>query len=317
MTHTNQRIAYGNALLELGRTNKNIVVLDADLGGSTMGRMFEDEFSDRHFEVGIAEANMTSMAAGLALSGKIPFTNSFAAFAAGRSFDQIRQSVAIGKVNVKIVGSSAGLSDFGDGATHQTVEDIAIMRALPNMTVLCPADPNEAYRATLAAAEFDGPVYLRINRADYENVTSSSKPFVIGENNVLHEGDEVCVFATGYMVGLALEAAKELAGTVSVKVVNIHTIKPICPNELARLTKGCRSVVTAEEHSIVGGLGSAIAEAMRHNPLPMEFVGINDCFGRSAHSYRELMEYFGLTTEAIKNAIRQPPKTENFACCTS
>ena len=303
MTHTNQRVAYGNALLELGRLNNNVVVLDADLGGSTMGRMFEDGFPDRHFEVGIAEANMTSIAAGLALTGKIPFANSFAAFSTCRSYDQVRQSIAIGNVNVKIVGSSAGLSDFGDGATHQTVEDIAIMRALPNMTVLCPADPNEAYRATLAAAEHKGPVYLRINRAEYGNVTPADKPFMIGENAVLHDGEEICVFATGYMVGLALEAAKELAGKVSSKVVNIHTIKPLCPDEMKKLTKGCKAIVTAEEHSIIGGLGSAVAEAMRSNPLPMEFIGLDDCFGRSAHNYTELLNYFGLSTEAIKKAI--------------
>ena len=303
MTHTNQRIAYGNALVELGRRNKNVVVLDADLGGSTMGRMFEDQFPDRHFEVGIAEANMTSIAAGLALCGKIPFTNSFAAFAAGRSFDQIRQSIAIGKVNVKVAGSSAGLSDFGDGATHQSIEDITIMRALPNVTVLSPADPNEAYQATLAAAEFNGPIYLRINRADYANITPADKPFIIGENAVLHEGNDICVFATGYMVGLAVEAAKSLAGKVSVKVVNVHTIKPICQKEIARLTNGCKAVVTVEEHSIVGGLGSAIAEAMRGNPLPMEFIGLNDCFGRSAHNYQELLEYFGLTSENIAQVI--------------
>ena len=303
MPHVNQRVAYGQALIDLGRKNKDIVVLDADLGGSTMGRMFENEFPDRHFEVGIAEANMTSMAAGLALVGKIPFANSFAVFAAGRSFDQIRQSIAISKVNVKIVGSSAGLSDFGDGATHQTVEDIAIMRALPNMTVLCPADPNEAYQATLAAAEYASPVYLRINRADYGNVTPVDKPFVIGENFSVHDGDEVCVFATGYMVGLAVEAAKKLASKVSVKVVNIHTIKPLCPEDLKKQTKGCKAVVTAEEHSIIGGLGSAVAEAMRNNPLPMEFVGLDDCFGRSAHNYQELLEYFGLSSEAIIDAV--------------
>jgi transketolase len=303
MAHANQRIAYGNALVELGQRNKNIVVLDADLGGSTMGRMFEDQFPERHFEVGIAEANMTSIAAGLALCGKIPFTNSFAAFAAGRAFDQIRQSIAIGNVNVKIVGSSAGLSDFGDGATHQSIEDIAIMRALPNITVLSPADPNEAYQATLAAAEFYGPVYLRINRADYANITAADRPFVIGENAVLHEGNEICVFATGYMTGPAARAAKSLADKVSVKVVNVHTIKPICPKEIARLVKGCKAVVTVEEHSIVGGLGSAIAEAMRSNPLPMEFIGLNDCFGRSAHNYQELLEYFGLTSENIAGTV--------------
>jgi transketolase len=297
--YTDMRVAYGNALLELGRTNEKVVVLDADLGSSTMGRMFEDKYPDRHFELGIAEANMTSIAAGMAICGKIPFTNSFAAFAAGRSFDQIRQSIALGNVNVKIVGSSAGLSDFGDGATHQTVEDVAIMRALPNLTVLCPADGNEAYQATLAAAKHNGPLYLRISRAEFPSITPADKPFVIGENAVFHDGDEICIFASGYMLGLAVEAAKSLQGKVSAKVVNIHTVKPICSAELFKLTAGCKAVITAEEHSIVGGLGSAVAEAMRKAPLPIEFIGLNDCFGRSAHNYNELMEYFELTSEKI------------------
>lgn len=303
MTHENQRIAYGNALVELGKRNENVVVLDADLGGSTMGRMFEDAFPERHFELGIAEANMTSMAAGLALVGKIPFVNSFAVFASCRAFDQIRQSIALGRVNVKIVGSSAGLSDFGDGATHQSVEDIAIMRVLPNMTVISPADPNEAYQATLAAAEYDGPVYLRINRADYPNITPADKPFIIGENAVLHEGNEVVVFATGYMVGLALKAAESLQGKVSMKVVNLHTIKPLCSGEIAKLTAGAKAVVTVEEHSVLGGLGSAVAESMRHNPLPMEFIGLKDTFGRSAHNYAELLEYFELTSDKIADTV--------------
>ena len=309
MTHVNQRIAYGNALIELGQRNKNVVVLDADLGGSTMGRMFEDKFPDRHFEIGIAEANMTSIAAGLALTGKIPFVNSFAVFTAGRCFEQIRQSIAIGNVNVKIVGSSSGLSDFGDGATHQAIEDLAIMRALPNMTVLSPADPNEAYQATLAAAEFNGPVYLRINRADYPSIIPADKPFVIGENAVLHDGDEVVIFATGYMVSLALEAVKLLQGKVSAKVVNIHTIKPMDSAKIAKLTAGAKAIVTVEEHNIVGGLGSAIAEVMRHNPLPMEFIGLNDTFGRSAHNYAELLEYFELTPKKIaETAIKMAGK---------
>jgi len=297
--HTNQRTAYGNALLELGRRNRNIVVLDADLGGSTMGRMFEDEFPDRHFEIGIAEANMTSIAAGLALTGKIPFTNSFAVFAAGRAFDQIRQSIAIGNVNVKITGSSCGLSDFGDGATHQSVEDIAIMRSLPNMTVLSPADPNEAFQATLTAAGHKGPVYLRINRCDYQSITPEDRPFVIGENNVLLDGDEVVIFATGYMTSLAMEAAKILKGKLSPKIVNIHTIKPMDSGKIIKLTEGAKAVICAEEHSIIGGLGSAIAEALRHRPLPMEFIGINDTFGRSAHNYAELLAFYELTPEKI------------------
>ena len=303
MSYANQRIAYGQALIDLGRENSDIVVLDADLGSSTMGRMFENEFSERHIEVGIAEANMTSMGACLALVGKIPFVNSFAVFASGRAFDQIRQSVAIGNVNVKVCGSSAGLSDFGDGATHQSVEDIAIMRSLPNMTVLSPCDPNEAYQATIAAARHKGPVYLRINRADYPSITGADKPFVIGQPVVMKEGADVAVLATGYMVGLALKAAESLEGKVSVKVVNIHTIKPLCAEKLALAIGDCKAVVTAEEHSVVGGLGSAVAEALRGNPLPIEFIGVNDVFGRSAHNYEELMEYFGLTSENIEQTV--------------
>jgi len=308
MTHANQRVAYGSALLELGRKNRDIVVMDADLGSSTMGRMFENEFPDRHLEVGIAEANMTSMAAGLALTGKIPFTNSFAVFASGRAYDQIRQSVVLGNLNVKICGSSAGLSDFGDGATHQSVEDIASMRALPNMTVISPADANEAYQATLAIAEHKGPVYLRINRNDYESVTPVDKPFVIGENVVMKDGSDVAVLATGYMVILALEAAKLLEGKVSVKVVNIHTIKPLDAEKVRAVVGACKSIVTVEEHSIVGGLGSAVAEALRGDPKPMEFIGMNDVFGRSAHSYGDLLEYFGLTPERIAQTIEKMKK---------
>ena len=303
MSYANQRIAYGQALVDFGHENNDIVVLDADLGGSTMGRMFENEFPQRHIEVGIAEANMTSMGAGLALVGKIPFVNSFAVFASGRAFDQIRQSIAIGNVNVKVCGSSAGFSDFGDGATHQSVEDIAIMRALPNMTVLSPCDPNEAYQATLAAALHEGPVYLRINRADYPSITGADKPFVIGQPVVMKEGTDVAVLATGYMVGLALKAAEALEGKVSVKVVNIHTIKPLCAEKLALAIGNCKAVVTAEEHSVVGGLGSAVAEALRGNSLPIEFIGVNDVFGRSAHNYEELMEYFGLTSENIEQTV--------------
>jgi len=303
MDLTNQRNAFGQALVDLGHKNDKIVVLDADLGGSTMGKMFETEFPKRHFEMGIAEANMVSASAGLALTGKIPFCSSFAVFASGRVFDQIRQSVCIGNVNVKICGSSAGLSDFGDGATHQSVEDIAIMRVLPNMVVLNPADANEAYQATIAAAGYNGPVYLRINRADYPNITDINKPFVIGEPTVMHEGSDIAVFATGYMVNLSLQAAQALKGCVSVKVINVHTIKPLDSKKIAALALGCKGIVTVEEHSVVGGLGSAIAEAMRSSPLPMEFIGINDCFGRSAHDYHELLEYFGLTVEKIVEAI--------------
>ena len=305
MSCKNQRIAYGEALVELGRENRDIVVLDADLGGSTMGKMFEKEFPDRHYEMGIAEANMTSVAAGLAQTGKIPFTNSFAVFAAGRAFDQIRQTIAIGNLNVKICGSSSGLSDFGDGATHQAVEDLAIMRAIPNMTVISPADANETKSAVKAVTEMEGPCYIRLNRNDYENVTEEGVEFKIGKPTVLKEGTRVVVFATGYMVGLAMQAARELEDRISVKVVNVSTIKPMDAIAVIQITKGCKGVVTAEEHSIVGGLGSAIAEVLKKECIPIEFVGIEDTFGCSAHNYQDVLAYHGLTKEHIKTVVEE------------
>lgn len=303
MGFTNQRIAYGDTLVQIGKYDKNIVVIDADLGGSTMGKMFEAAYPERHYEVGIAEANMLSIAAGLSLTGKIPFANSFAVFASGRAFDQIRQTISIGKLNVKIVGSSAGLSDFGDGATHQSVEDIAIMRSIPNMVVICPADANETVEATKAIAKYHGPVYMRLNRNDYENVTPEGRPFKIGEPTVLHEGTDVVVFATGYTVGLAMQAAIELKDKISVKVVNVSTIKPLNKEKIVELSKDCKGVVSAEEHNVIGGLGGAIAEALCKACKPIEFVGIKDTFGCSARNYHELLEHFGITKENIIQAI--------------
>ncbi|MCL2249824.1 MAG: transketolase family protein [Oscillospiraceae bacterium] len=303
MTYTNQRTAFGETLVSLGEKNESIVVLDADLGASTMGMLFEKAYPNRHFEMGIAEANMVSVAAGLALTGKIPFVSSFAVFASGRTFDQIRQSVTISKLNVKIVGSSAGLSDFGDGATHQSVEDIAIMRALPNMTVICPADANEMAAATKAITAYDGPVYLRINRNDYENVTPEGAEFKIGQPTVICEGTDVAVFATGITVGMAKKAAEELDGKVSVKVINVSTIKPLDSAKITALAKNCKAVVCAEEHSIIGGLGGAITEAMRRDPKPTEFVGINDVYGCSDHNYDKLLEHFEITSKKIAETI--------------
>lgn len=305
MSYTNQRVAYGNTLVELGRENPDIVVLDADLGGSTMGKMFEQAYPKRHYEMGIAEANMTSVAAGLAQTGKIPFTNSFAVFAGGRAYDQIRQTIAIGKLNVKICGSSAGLSDFGDGATHQSVEDLAIMRAIPNMTVLCPADANETVEAVKAMVEMNGPCYIRLNRNDYPNVTEEGRKFQVGEPTLMKEGTDVAVFATGYMVNLAMRAAEELEGEISVKVVNVSTIKPMNTEAILELVKDCKAVVTAEEHSVVGGLGSAISEVLRKECKPIEYVGVNDTFGCSAHNYQDVLNYHGLTKEHIVETIRE------------
>ncbi|MDI3508193.1 MAG: transketolase [Clostridiales bacterium] len=305
MSYTNQRIAYGNALVQLGRENKNIVALEADLGKSTMSHMFQQEFSDRYFEMGIAEQNMASTAAGLSLTGKIPFIHSFAVFSTGRAFDQIRQTISIGRLNVNICGSSAGLSDFGDGSTHQSVEDIAIMRAIPNMTVFCPVDANETGKVVRAMAEIDGPCYIRINRNDYENVTSEDAPFQVGMPTVLKDGSDIAVFAIGIMAVKALEAAKALEGKISLKVVNVSTIKPLNSQMIIDMAKNCKAVITAEEHNIIGGLGSAIAQALSKECKPIEFIGINDTFGCSAHGYDELLDYFGLTSEAIIQAAQR------------
>ena len=304
MGYRNQRIAYGSTLVEEGKKNDRLVVLDADLSGSTMGKMFEQAFPDRHYEMGIAEADMTSVAAGLSLTGWIPFTNSFAVFSAGRAYDQIRQTIAIGNLNVKIVGSSAGLSDFGDGATHQAIEDMAYMRAIPNMTVICPADANETVEAVKAMIQSKGPCYLRLNRNDYDNVTEEGKPFTIGKLSVLKQGTDVTVFATGYMVSLALAAARELEGKISVRVVNVSTIKPLDQTMIIELARTCKGVVTAEEHTVIGGLGSAVAQALAKTGRPVEFVGINDTFGCSGHSYQEVLAHHGLTKEHIVDAVK-------------
>lgn len=305
MGYINQRTAFGETLVKIGKENKNVVVLDADLGGSTMGKLFEIAYPDRHFEMGIAEANMLSVSAGLAQTGKIPVANSFAVFVAGRAFDQIRQTIAIGKLNVKIGGSSAGLSDFGDGATHQSVDDLAIMSAIPNMTVICPADANEMVEATKAMIEYDGPVYIRINRNDYENSTPEGKPFVIGEPSVIKEGKDIVLFATGYMVGLAEKAAKAVENDISVKVVNVSTIKPLNADKIIELVGDAKAVITAEEHSVVGGLGAGIARALCKSCKPIEMIGMQDTFGCSGHNYTELLEHFNLTEEAVVEAIKK------------
>ncbi len=305
MAETNQRTAYGKTLVALCHENPNVVVLDADLGGSTMGKMVETdpEIAERHIEMGIAEANMASVAGGLARVGKIPFINSFAVFAAGRAYDQIRQSISIGGLNVKICGSSAGFSDFGDGATHQSIDDIAYMRVIPGMTVIVPADANETVAATRYMAEHNGPMYIRLNRNSYENVTEEGAPFRPGEPTVMREGKDVVVFACGVMVPKALEAAEALAGRISVRVVNVSSIKPMNKAAIAALAADVKGVVTAEEHSVIGGLGGAIAEALCKSRKPIEFVGAEDRFGSSAHSYDDVLAHMGLTVERIQQAV--------------
>jgi transketolase len=305
MTTHNLREAYGRALVELGRDNPNVVVLEADLGKSTMSCYFEETFPKRFFEMGIAEANMTSFAAGLSLTGKIPFTNSFAVFAAGRSYDQIRQSICLPALNVKIVGSSAGLSDYGDGSTHQTIEDIAIMRAIPNLTVLVPADAIETVKMTRACAAHDGPVYLRITRTDLPDVFPESEEFVIGKPYLLREGTDIVVYANGALVAPALEAAAMAAADgLSLRVVNVSTLKPFDAAAVVALSAGVKGIVTAEEHSLIGGLASAVAFAFRGAGLPMACVGIDDKFGQSAENVEVLMEAYGLTAAGILKAAK-------------
>jgi transketolase len=302
----NCREAYGRTLAEVGRQDQRIVTLEADLGRSTQSWIFRDAFPERHFEMGIAEDNMISTAAGLALSGKIPFAHSFSVFATGRSYDQIRTSVCLGNLNVRIVGSSCGLSDHGDGATHQCVEDFALMRALPNMTILAPADAIETAKVVRAAASHCGPMYIRINRNDIPVVTREEEPLRIGVPSVVRQGKDVTVFATGYMVYKALCAAEQLRGDgISLRVVNVSTLKPIDAGAVKELAAGVRGIVTIEEHSIFGGLGSAIAMILAGGGLPIKFIAVGDRFGQSALGYDELLEHYGLTETAVLGAVRE------------
>jgi len=304
MRTQNQRQVYGETLLDLGRKNKNIVVLEADLGKSTMTCLFEQEFPDRFFEMGIGEANMTSFAAGLSLTGKIAFTNSFAVFAAGRAFDQIRQGISIPKLNVKIIGSSAGLSDFGDGSTHQSVEDIAIMRAIPNMTVLVPADGIEVKKMTERICEYHGPVFMRVNRHDMPDVFPEDQDFEIGQPYLIREGSDAVIFANGIMVSRALQAAEELEKkSISARVVNVSSLKPVDENRIRQLASGVKGIVTAEEHSLIGGLASVVTYILRGSGIPFSAVGIDDKFGQSAHNYDELLEAYGLTSQNITRSV--------------
>ncbi|MDD3179689.1 MAG: transketolase C-terminal domain-containing protein [Opitutaceae bacterium] len=300
----NQREVYGRTLVELGKSNSRIVVLEADLGKSTMSCYFEKAFPKRYFEMGIAEQNMTSFGAGLSLTGKIVFLNTFAVFASGRAFDQIRQGIAIGRLNVKIVGSSAGLSDFGDGATHQSVEDLAIMRAIPNMTVLAPMDADETKAMTEWAAAYDGPVYLRLNRNDMPDYFPAGKKFEVGQPQLVREGRDAVVFANGLMVSRAMAAADALAARgVSLRVVNVSSLKPLDEAAVRQLALGMRAIVTAEEHNIIGGVGDAVNHCLRGSGIALEMIGMTDVFGQSAHSYEELLNYYGLTSKNIVEKV--------------
>jgi transketolase len=299
-TYSNQRNAYGETLVELGKVDNRIVVLDADLCKSTMTVLFQDAIPERFFEMGIAEANMMSTAAGFAVSGKIAFASTFAVFATGRAYDQIRQTISIGKLNVKICGSSAGLSDYGDGSTHQSVDDVAIMNAIPNMTILTPCDALECRLAVRAAAEHQGPVYIRVNRNPVLDILPKDATFKIGQNRVLKEGKDVLLIAHGVMVEKALQAADLLQKDgISAKVLSVGTMKPFDYEGVAKLAQGMKGVVTAEEHSYIGGLAAATALALRTSAVPMDYLAVNDVFGESAHNPADLQVAYGLTPENL------------------
>jgi transketolase len=301
------RKAYGDALVELGKINSNIVVLEADLGKSTMSCFFKDAFPERYFEMGIAEQNMASTSAGLAFAGKIPFYSTFAVFASGRAFDQIRCSIAIPKANVKICGSSCGLSDFGDGKTHQSVEDANIIRAVPNMTVLNPVDAVETAKMMKAMVTYNGPVYIRINRNDLPVFTAPDGEYKIGKMYPVTEGGDAVIFATGIMVSKAVEAAEKLkAERLGVQVVNVSTLKPLLKEEVLKYAAGKKAMVTAEEAVKTGGLGSAIA-ALLFGETNAAFaqVAIDDVFGTSAHSYEELLNEYGLSAAHVYDAVKK------------
>ncbi len=295
------RESYGLTLAELGETNKDIVVLDADLSGSTKTAIFGKKFPDRFFNCGIAEGNMMSVAAGLAACGKTVFASSFAMFATGRAFEQIRNSICYPGLNVKVAASHAGVSVGEDGATHQCIEDISIMRSIPGMVVVSPADDAEACAAVRAAAEYNGPMYIRLGRLVYPDVyTPETCHFKLGKGDVLRDGSDVTIVATGLMLSESLIAADILEKEgISAAVINISTIKPIDAELLVKYAQKTGCIVTAEEHNIIGGLGSAVCEALsEHRPVPVSRVGINDVFGLSGKA-KEVLAYFGLTGEKI------------------
>ncbi|KUE73881.1 transketolase [Candidatus Methanomethylophilus sp. 1R26] len=298
-----QRDYYGKALADLAPSRPDIVVMDADLAGSTKTSSFKAVAPERFVEVGIAEANMIGVAAGLAVSGKTVFASTFGVFASGRCWEQIRMAVAYPCLNVKVVATHCGLSVGPDGATHQALEDIALMRALPNMTVVVPADANEAYAATLALADFKGPAYMRMGRSKFPVITPAGQTFEIGKASVMREGSDVTIVACGQLVVSALEAADKLAASgVSAEVINMSTVKPLDGETLLRSVRKTGAAVTAEEHSIIGGLGSAVCEFLSENlPVPVCRVGTKDIFGESGEA-DELLVKYGLTADGIADA---------------
>lgn len=305
MTDIPQRNYYGKALAELA-ADPRVVVMDADLAGSTKTSEFQKVCPERFVEVGIAEQNMIGIAAGLAASGKVVFASTFGIFATGRCWEQIRLAVAYPRLNVKICATHCGITVGEDGASHQALEDMAIMRSIPNMTVLCPADAYEAFAATKTLAEYDGPAYMRMGRADFPVITEEGEPFVIGKARVMREGTDVTLIGCGQMTALCLKAADMLeADGISAEVLNISTIKPLDSAAVVASVSKTGCCVTAEEHSIIGGLGSAVAEALADScPAPLERVGTMDTFGESGKP-AELMAKYGLTAEHIADSARK------------
>lgn len=299
------RASYGKALVELGAENPDIVVLDADLSGSTQTKKFADVYPDRFFNAGIAEANMMGMAAGLAVSGKTVFASSFAMFASGRAYEIIRNSIAYTGANVKICATHAGVTVGEDGASHQCVEDLSLMRTIPGMTVINPADDVSARALIKAAAAYKGPVYIRLGRAAVPVIYEEGKTFEIGKALRVREGKDAAILATGIMVNEALQAANMLAAEgIECRVVDVHTIKPLDKDEVVAAAKECGCIVTAEEHSVIGGLGSAVAETVcKEAPCRMAMVGVQDVFGQSGKP-GELMEQYGLTAADIAKAVK-------------
>ena len=301
------RESYGNALIEIGKENPNLVVLDADLAAATKTGMFKKVFPERHIDCGIAESNMAGVAAGLSLTGKIPFMSSFAMFAAGRAFEQVRNSIGYPHLNVKIGATHAGITVGEDGATHQCNEDIALMRTIPGMVVMCPADDVEAKAAVRAAVEYDGPVYIRFGRAAVPVINDRPDyKFEIGKGTVVREGTDVTIVATGICVDSALGAAEKLAAEgISAEVINICTIKPLDEDIIIKSAKKTGKVVTEEEHSVIGGLGSAVCDALcKSYPTPVYKIGMQDCFGESG-SAAALVQKYKLDAQGVYEQVKE------------
>lgn len=311
MSNIATREAYGKALAKLGHVNQNVVVLDADLSKSTKTVDFKKEFPDRFFNMGIAEQNLMGAAAGLSTAGKIPFASTFAMFAAGRAFEIIRNSICYPKLNVKICATHAGLTVGEDGASHQSVEDVAVMRSIPNMTVIVPADGVEAEKVIFKIADYYGPVYVRLGRSGVPVIFDESYEFEIGKGIEIKEGNDATVIACGIMVNEAMKAYEILKEEgINLRVINMPTIKPIDKDIIIKAAKETGAIVTAEEHSIIGGLGSAVAEVLvENNPVPVKMVGVKDTFGESG-TPGALLEKYGLTSKEIVEAVKELVKNK-------